>query len=124
MSKKIEGHPFGSQSSRFNLNGIHPNRLAVGKMPYKENLDAQIVKTNLLIKKNIYTSKSNFKKSRRLGPGRYDILKYDTFSYENVIKNANGPNWEKSFLTEKNAKMPHLLYQETYKSKQEDVSLF
>lgn len=43
MSKKIEGHPFGSQSSRFNLNGVHPNRLAVGKMPYEENHDAQMV---------------------------------------------------------------------------------
>lgn len=43
MSRKIEGHPFGSQSSRFNLSGVHPNRLATGKMPYQENLDAQIV---------------------------------------------------------------------------------
>ncbi|RMZ95587.1 hypothetical protein BpHYR1_024729 [Brachionus plicatilis] len=100
MSNKIDGHPFGSQSSRFTHNGVHPNRLATGKMPYQENLDAQI--------------------SRRLGPGSYQILKYDGFSYENVSKNAGGANWEKSFLTEKYAKMPHLLYQENYKKKQED----
>lgn len=58
-----------------------------------------------------------------MGPGSYELLKYDDFSYENITKSTSGPNWEKGFLTEKYAKMPHLLYQETYKKKLEDVIL-
>jgi hypothetical protein len=33
-NKKLDGAAFGSQSARFNLNGIHPNLLTNGHMPY------------------------------------------------------------------------------------------
>ena len=59
----------------------------------------------------------------QLGPGSYDTLKYSEFSDPNVARHADGPNWERGVLTEKLAKMPHLLYQETYKKKKEDVIL-
>lgn len=60
-------------------------------------------------------------KSKNVGPGSYDILKYSTFSEKNLTKKADGPNWERAYQTEKLAKMPHLLYQETFKKKLEDV---
>jgi hypothetical protein len=49
------------------------------------------------------------------------MKKYAYFSETNVSRKAEGPNWERGALTEKLAKMPHLLYQETYKKKQELV---
>jgi hypothetical protein len=33
-SKRFEGSAFGSQTARFNLNGIHQNLLTNVKMPY------------------------------------------------------------------------------------------
>ena len=57
-----------------------------------------------------------------MGPGQYDLLRYSEFSDLNVSRRADGPNWERGFLTEKLAKMPHLLYQEQYKNKKEDVN--
>jgi hypothetical protein len=51
------------------------------------------------------------------------LKKYAYFSETNVSRKAEGPNWERGALTEKLAKMPHLLYQESYKKKQELVFL-
>lgn len=102
QQKGYKGHAFGSQSKRFNLNGIHPNLLVNGRMPYDSSI-------------RLSTSAS-------IGPGSYDLLKYDQFSEQNLSKNSeSGTNWERAFLTEKLAKMPHLLYQETHKKKQEEV---
>ena len=61
------------------------------------------------------------KKGSHLGPGSYDQLKYNGFSETNVFKKADGPGWERALQTEKIAKMPNLLYQETFKKKQDDV---
>lgn len=58
-------------------------------------------------------------KGKQLGPGTYDLLKYNEFSDNNVTRRAEGPNWQKSLLTEKEAKMPHLLYKDTYEHKKE-----
>ncbi len=58
-----------------------------------------------------------------MGPGQHDLLKYSEFSEVNVARRAEGPNIERGYLTEKLAKMPHLLYQEQYKKKQEDVKI-
>lgn len=96
-TKAFEGPAFGSQSARFNLNGIHPNLLNTGKMPYDTKT---VTQTNL-------------------GPGSYDLQRYAYFSDLNVSRRADGPNWERGALTEKLAKMPHLLYQEAYKKKKE-----
>jgi hypothetical protein len=45
------------------------------------------------------------------------MKKYDHFSDQNVSRRADGPNWQRAALTEKLAKMPHLLYQEAYRQK-------
>jgi hypothetical protein len=60
-------------------------------------------------------------KGFHLGPGSFDQLKYSEFSEESVSRRADGPNWERAHYIEKLAKIPNLLYQETYKKKQEDV---
>jgi hypothetical protein len=33
-TKTWQGPAFGSQSARFSLNGLHPNLMTTGKMPY------------------------------------------------------------------------------------------
>ena len=35
MTKTWSGAPFGSQSTRFNINGLHPNMLTNGFIPYE-----------------------------------------------------------------------------------------
>jgi hypothetical protein len=47
-TKAFEGPAFGSQSARFNLNGIHPNLLSTGKMPYDTKTSTESVITNLI----------------------------------------------------------------------------
>jgi hypothetical protein len=43
-TKAFEGPAFGSQSARFNLNGIHPNLLSTGKMPYdSKNITESVI---------------------------------------------------------------------------------
>ena len=63
------------------------------------------------------------KSASHLGPGLYDLTKYDEFSQQNVNRRAQGANnWEKAFVTEKMAKIPHLLYIEEHRAKQAQVS--
>jgi hypothetical protein len=38
-----------------------------------------------------------------------------------VLRNAEGSNWEKAFISEKMSKIPHLLYIDEYKTKIEQV---
>ena len=100
--KVFRGHAFGCQSKRFNLNGIHPNLLSNGRMPYDSNFRLQT--------------------GTNIGPGSYDLIKYGEFSKNNILQRSNsGSNWERALLTEKLAKMPHILYQETHKKKKEEV---
>lgn len=103
QQKGYKCHAFGTQSKRFNLNGIHPNLLVNGRMPYDSSI--------------------RLSTSPRIGPGSYDLLKYGQFSEQNLSRTSESGvnNWERAFLTEKLAKMPHLLYQETHKKKQEEV---
>lgn len=100
-AKGFEGHAFGTKSDRFNQNGLHPNLLVNGRMPYDSSVRSQT--------------------DKNIGPGSYDVLKYNQFSETNVSRRADGPNWERAALTEKLAKMPHLLYQDAFRKKMEDV---
>jgi hypothetical protein len=114
---------FGSQSIRFNVNGLHPNLLTNGVMPYSgSTTNTTNVKLLSCYKLKIKNKFLKLKlKAGNLGPGSYDLLRYNEFSDNNVMRKADGPNWERSALTEKLAKMPHLLYQDSFKKKQEDV---
>ena len=42
-TKSWDGAAFGSQSTRFNLNGLHPNLYTTGKMPYDPNVTSKKV---------------------------------------------------------------------------------
>ncbi|CAF1607811.1 unnamed protein product [Didymodactylos carnosus] len=55
-----------------------------------------------------------------VGPGTYDLVQYGDFSDKNVQKNAEGPNWEQAFYTEKMAKIPHSNFKATYESRKEE----
>lgn len=102
--KGFDGYAFGSQSSRFNQNGLHPHLLTNGRMPYDSSITAQT--------------------AANIGPGSYDLVKYGPFSTENVSRRAEvGSDWERAIMSEKLAKMPHLLYQDTFKKKIEQVQL-
>ena len=56
-----------------------------------------------------------------MGPGTYDLLPYAEFSNKNVVRKSDGPNWETALHTEKMAKIPHLLFKETYNKRKEHV---
>jgi hypothetical protein len=126
-TKGFEGHAFGSQSSRFNTLGVHPNLLATGRMPYESEFTTQTVYRRssaaalLGFAIFLFFHINHLLKSKNIGPGTYDVLKYNEFSEDVLTRKTDGPNWERAFVTEKLAKMPHLLYQDAYKKKQEDV---
>ena len=42
-AKSWDRAAFGSQSLRFNLNGLHPNLYATGKMPYDSSVTSKTV---------------------------------------------------------------------------------
>lgn len=99
MSKSARA--FGSQSARFNQNGVHPNMLSHGRMPY----DSEI------------TAPAGF----QLGPGSYDLEQYGSFSDKSISRSFDGPNWQRAMYTETLGKMPNILYLEEHKQKQEQV---
>lgn len=92
---------FGSKSDRFNQNGVHPNMLYTGRMPYDTETTAPA--------------------ASRLGPGSYDLKQYGSFSDLHVSRSAEGPNWQRALQTESLAKMPNILYQEEHQRKAEEV---
>ena len=56
-----------------------------------------------------------------MGPGTHDLLPYSEFSEKNVNMRADGPNWKTALHTEKMAKIPHLLFKDTYYKRKEHV---
>jgi hypothetical protein len=56
-----------------------------------------------------------------MGPGTHDLLPYSEFSEKNVNRRADGPNWKTALNTEKMAKIPHLLFKDTYYKRKEHV---
>lgn len=91
--------PFGSSSNRFTISGLHPQLLTRGHIPHDTT--------------HIPDS------SRNMGPGTHDLLPYSEFSEKNVNRRADGPNWKTALNTEKMAKIPHLLFKDTYYKRKE-----
>ena len=49
-TKSWDRAAFGSQSTRFNLNGLHPNLYTTGKMPYNPNVTSKkVVKLDFVL---------------------------------------------------------------------------
>ncbi|XP_063728695.1 ciliary microtubule-associated protein 2-like, partial [Symsagittifera roscoffensis] len=87
--KPYDGSPFGSQSHRFDVSGVHPNMKKQGS--YTEVA---------------YERKSLTPRARQLGPGRYSL--------DTRRSVTPGPGWERAVEVARMAKMPHLLYRETW----------
>ncbi|RMX49946.1 hypothetical protein pdam_00023067 [Pocillopora damicornis] len=98
--KKFSGAPFGVQTSRFDVAGIHPKS-----------------KTPGTITQVAYDKKCMQEVNRRLGPGSYNI-DVGGFNPKSVSERSSGPGWERAFETARLAKIPHLLYKEQWEKKQ------
>lgn len=98
--KKFSGAPFGVQTSRFDIAGIHPKSKTPGTV-------TQVA----------YDKKCMLEVNRRLGPGSYNI-DVGGFNPKSVSERSSGPGWERAFETARLAKIPHLLYKEQWEKKQ------
>ena len=90
-AKNFQGAPFGTQTSRFNVSGIHPQSKTPGtytQVPY--------------CTKSLRWSK--------LAPGCYNINSRDPFSTKEVRRKKAGPNWKRAYEVSQKAKIPHLLH--------------
>lgn len=96
-TKKYNGAPFGTQTSRFDISGVHPQ----SKMP------------------GTFTQVPYCKKSEmncKLGPGTYEVELGD-FDQKNVSDRAKGPGWKKSYESAQLSALPHMLYREEWEQK-------
>lgn len=98
--KGFKGAPFGHQTPRFEVHGIHPSRLKPGTYTQVSNNAGYL--------------------SSLLGPGRYDVDVGD-FNFKSMEIKARGPGWARQYETEKLAAMPHLLNREQHSLKKELV---
>ncbi|XP_056132806.1 lymphocyte expansion molecule-like [Lampris incognitus] len=86
--KKFKGAPFGTQTARFDVSGVHPARKKTGtyiEIPYCKRMTSDL--------------------EQNLGPGTYDVNR-DGFSAHAVAERAKGPGWHQAFVTEKKAQRP------------------
>ena len=93
--KKFQGAPFGTQSARFDVSGIHPKSKTPGTL------------TQTSYSKNGSSS---------LGPGCYDV-DYGGFSSKCVEERASGPGWARGYEVSRMAALPHLLHKEQWELK-------
>ncbi|KAJ8305639.1 hypothetical protein KUTeg_016184 [Tegillarca granosa] len=97
--KKFRGAPFGTQTARFDVSGVHPKSKFPGtytEIPYDK--------------------KSMDELNRRLGPGSYAV-DHGGFSKKTVEEKAAGPGWARAFEVERMAALPHLLHKEQWEMK-------
>ena len=93
--KKFGGAPFGTQTARFDVSGVHPQRKVPGtftQVPYCRKL----------------TSPNNAK----LGPGTYNIGRDSIQS--KAPPEIRGMDWRTMYLTESAAKQPRHAYREQW----------
>lgn len=103
--KKFRGAPFGVQTPRFDVSGVHPQN----KMPGTYTQAP-------------YCKKANTKENQLLGPGAYSVQCGD-FSPEAVATRAEGPNWERAQDVAKFNAIPHMLYRDQWEHKKQLVEL-
>lgn len=94
--KKYKGAPFGTQTARFDVTGVHPKTKTPGsftQMPYdKYSMDDL---------------------KRKLGPGAYNTM-MGGFATTSVDLKASGPGWARQLEVERLAALPHLLHKEQW----------
>ncbi|XP_064605226.1 ciliary microtubule-associated protein 2-like [Liolophura sinensis] len=97
--KKFGGAPFGTQTARFDVSGIHPKSKTPGtftEFPYDKHSTDEV--------------------TRRLGPGLYNVYR-GGFSEHAVEERSSGPGWARAHEVEKMAALPHLLHKEQWELK-------
>lgn len=97
--KKFNGAPFGTQTARFDVSGVHPKSKYPGtftEIPYdKKSIDVL---------------------NRRLGPGSYKV-DHGGFSAKSVEERSAGPGWARAYEVERMAALPHLLHKDQWELK-------
>ncbi|KAK3089047.1 hypothetical protein FSP39_000394 [Pinctada imbricata] len=97
--KKYNGAPFGTQTARFDVSGVHPKSKYPGtftEIPYdKKSIDEL---------------------NRRLGPGSYKV-DAGGFNKKSVDERARGPGWARAYEVERMAALPHLLHKDQWELK-------
>lgn len=101
--KKYAGAPFGTQTARFDVSGVHPQNKTPGT--YTEVP---------------YCKKATSKENRLLGPGTYRVDTGD-FSERSVSARATGPNWEWAFQLARLSAIPHALYKHEWEQRKQRV---
>ncbi|KAK2157495.1 hypothetical protein LSH36_190g03014 [Paralvinella palmiformis] len=97
--KKYTGAPFGTQTARFDVSGVHPKNKVPGtftETPYCRQATSAV--------------------STLLGPGKYEV-EYGGFSNKAVMERASGPGWARAYEVSRIAAMPHLLHKEQWEFK-------
>lgn len=99
--KKYKGAPFGTQTARFDVSGVHPQN----KMP---GTYTQVP----------YCRKATSKENRLLGPGTY-IMETGDFTARSIEQKSLGPNWERAHDVARLAAIPHMLYREQWEHRRQ-----
>jgi len=94
--KKFRGAPFGTQTARFDVTGVHPKTKVPGSF-------TQIP----------YDKYSMLELKRKLGPGTYNVM-LGSFNAEAVETRSAGPGWARQVEVERLAALPHLLHKEQW----------
>ncbi|CAH1772898.1 unnamed protein product [Owenia fusiformis] len=97
--KKFKGCPFGTQTARFDVSGVHPK----SKMP------GTFTQTP-------YCRKATSTLSKKLGPGSYNV-ETGSFNAQAVEERADGPGWARAYEVARMAALPHLLHKEQWELK-------
>ncbi|XP_072029513.1 ciliary microtubule-associated protein 2-like [Amphiura filiformis] len=101
--KTFQGAPFGTQKSRFDVSGVHPQ----SKMP---GTFTQVW----------YCNKSMHQLRRKMGPGTYSSDEFNpvgNFSKREVERKSSGPGWARAYQVSRMASLPHLLHKEQWEKK-------
>lgn len=104
-AKNYKGAPFGTQTARFDVAGIHPQSKTPGtitQVPYLK-----------------HKQQNKYQKWTGLSPGCYNIDVRDSFNKKVVKLKSSGPGWERQYKVAQLAKMPHLLHRLEAKRRQE-----
>lgn len=104
VEKKYTGAPFGVQTIRFNVSGVHPNSKMPGtftQTPYDKKTMEDL----------------DYQQNRKLGPGMYHV-DLGGFHPKAVEERASGPGWSRQYEVERMAALPHLLHKDQWQERQ------
>jgi len=97
--KNFKGSPFGTQTARFDVSGVHPKSKTPGTFTQTP-----------------YCKKATTPLNTLLGPGRYNT-EHGGFSDSAVGERASGPGWARAYEVSRMAALPHLLHKEQWEMK-------